>query len=202
MTRILGLVLALATLAPAPALAGDLTLRDVIELHRSGMGDDLLIAVIEADGGPIGLSFADIQDLKSDGFSERLIAALVRTGARPAGQGAEGAGPVVHVQQEVTNVVLPTVVLVDPRVAYGTRYDRADARTGARSEWNDDSDHRDGHRPRRRAAQPPPASWVTRQEDGKNVTSSGELRRGVPPAAWVTQREPKVEPKPDAKPKP
>ena len=206
MTRVFGLVLALAWLSPSPALAGDLTLRDVIELHRSGLGEDLLLAVIEADGGPITLTFADIQDLKSDGFSERLIAALVRTGAHSAGRTSEGAAPVVHVQQEVTNVVIPAVVVVDPGATYRTsRYrgepgvadpDDFDGRNGYRN-------GRDAHGARRRPAQPPPAAWVTRQEDGKNVTATGELRRGVPPAAWVTQREPKVERRSDAdKPQP
>ena len=71
--------------------AGDLTLRDVIELHRTGLGEDLLIAVIDADGGPFPLSFADIQDLKSDGLSERVIAALVRTGTRRASTSGAGA---------------------------------------------------------------------------------------------------------------
>ena len=82
MTRIFGILLAALLLTPLSAAAGELTLRDVMELHRTGLGDDLLIAVIEADGGPFRLSFADIQDLKSDGLSERVIAALVRTRAR------------------------------------------------------------------------------------------------------------------------
>jgi len=68
-------------LVPAAVRADDLTLRDVIELRRAGLGEDVLLAVIEADGGAFALSYADIMDLKGEGFSERLIAALVRTGA-------------------------------------------------------------------------------------------------------------------------
>lgn len=201
MTRILASMLALVALSTSPAFAGDLTLRDVIELRRSGLGEDLLIAVIEADGGPIPLSFADIQDLKSDGFSERLIAALVRTSARSAGQTAEGTGPVVHVQQEVTNVVLPAVVVVDPHAVDRRLHGRGDGRT-SKTDDLDRHEGRDGHRRHRPPVQPPPASWVTRQEDGKNVTSTGELRRGVPAATWVTPREPKVDDKAGTKAKP
>lgn len=203
MTRILASMLALVALSTSPAFAGDLTLRDVIELRRSGLGEDLLIAVIEADGGPIALSLADIQDLKSDGFSERLIAALVRTSAREGAQAAEGAAPVVRVQQEITNVVLPAVILVDPHAGDRRMHGRGDGRH-SKTDDLDRQDGRDGHRRHRPPVQPPPASWITRQEDGKNVTSTGELRKGVPAATWVTQREPKAEEKygSTAKPKP
>jgi hypothetical protein len=112
------LVLAL-TVGVATASAGDLTLRDVYELHRTGMGDDLLIALVEADPGPLELSLADIQDLKGAGFSERLIAALVMASRRPTAQ--PPTAPVV-VQQHVyaptyapnfapTFVYAPTVVI-------------------------------------------------------------------------------------------
>ena len=117
MTRIFGFLLAALALAPLSAAAGDLTLRDVMELHRTGLGDDLLIAVIDADGGPFRLSFVDIQDLKSDGLSERVIAALVRTGARQPL--LEDVGPVVEpvaVYQEVVTYVPSLVVVGTPVV--------------------------------------------------------------------------------------
>jgi hypothetical protein len=75
------LVLALAIVA-APALlhAGDLTPRDVVELHRSGLGEEVLLALIEVDGGPFNLTTADVLDLKAEGLPERVIAALIRAG--------------------------------------------------------------------------------------------------------------------------
>jgi hypothetical protein len=171
MTRLLAFLFVALLAAPSPARAGDLTLRDVIELHRTGLGDELLIAVIEADGGPFTLSFADIQDLKSDGLSERVIAALARTRARQAS--FEGAAPpVVHVTQEVVNYI-PIVVVSEPA--------GRDRRHGPSAGPRD-----------RPVPSPPPASWVTRREDGKNVAASGEVRRSKPGAAWVTPRDPQA----------
>lgn len=187
MTRILAIVLASSLLWPSTSSAEDLTLRDVIELHRSGLGDELLIAVIEADGGPFSLSFADIHDLKSDGLSERVITALVRTGARRAVTDAEGAAPVVHVEQEVVNYVVPAVVVVDT-ASVDRRRRQADGDHGS---WS----HRDADGSHNRPSPPPPAMWMTRQEDGKNVTADGKVRRHVPPAAWVTPRDPKPDQK-------
>ncbi|WP_291988885.1 hypothetical protein, partial [Luteitalea sp.] len=46
-------------------------------------------------------------------------------------------------------------------------------------------------RRQREAVTPPAASWVTRRDDGKNVSATGEVRTGRPAAAWVTPRDPK-----------
>jgi hypothetical protein len=175
MTRLIGLLAMALLLAPLPARATDeaLTLRDVIELHRSGLGDDLLIAVIDADAGGVTLSYADIQDLKSDGLSERVIAALVRSGGRrTASAPGDAPAPVVHVTQQVTTwaptVIAPTIVVVPPPASDG-RHERR----------------------QREAATPPAATWVTRRDDGKNVAATGEIRTGRPAATWVTPRDPK-----------
>jgi hypothetical protein len=178
MSRILGWMFAGLLLTPLPAAAGDLTLRDVMELHRSGLGDDLLMAVIDADGGPFRLSFVDIQDLKGDGLSERVIAALVRTGA---GQSInDGAADVtvdaVGVYPEVVAYV-PSIVVVGIPVVPLSR----------------EESHR-GHAPhqvdRPLRSQPPPATWVTRRQDGRNVSASRPARPPAPAATWVTPRDP------------
>ncbi len=65
---------------PALSHAGDLTTRDVVELARSGLGDEVLVALVEVDGGPFDLSPADLLDLKSEGLSDRVLIALVRVG--------------------------------------------------------------------------------------------------------------------------
>jgi hypothetical protein len=194
MTRTFGLLLAALLLPSSIASAEDLTLRDVIELHRSGLGEDLLIAVIDADGGPFSLGFADIQDLKSDGLSERVIAALVRTGSRR--EIAAGQPPVIEVRQDVINYIVPAVIVVDSP--------HADERIGRRTEGDRPGRHlsrEDGRS--RRPAPPPPATWVTQREDGKNVSASEDHRKGVQAATWVTPREPKArDPKPAEKPQP
>jgi len=179
MTRLFGILAVTLLLAPSAARADDLTLRDVIELHRTGLGDDLLIAVIDADGGSFQLSFADIQDLKSDGLSERVIEALVRTGSRRA-ELVEVVTPVVQVTQEVITYV-PSVIVVGTDVHHRHH---PSPETGA-----PDGESRRHGRPRREKT--PPAAWVTRQEDGKNVSASGRDVSSRPSAAWVTPRDAK-----------
>ncbi len=181
MTRaLLFLVVAALLFVPGPARAGDLTLRDVIELHRSGLGDELLIAVIEADGGPFTLDFTDIHDLKREGLGERVITALVRTGSRPDKRGAES--PAVSVEQHVTNVVPGLVVVGSPRAL------APDDHSGHRQRDGHAGDGRDGRR-RSRDNDVPAATWITRREDGRNIDQEQQRRphRGDKPAAtWVT----------------
>ncbi|AMY12785.1 hypothetical protein LuPra_06067 [Luteitalea pratensis] len=177
MTRILGFLLAGLLLTPRSAAAGELTLRDVMELHRTGLGDDLLIAVIDADGGRFRLSFADIQDLKSDGLSERVITALVRTGARqPVLEDVETVVEPVQAYQDAVTY-MPGLVVVGLPVVPELR---DDIRPGHHRRQTDRSHH----------IEPPPATWVTRQEDGKNIPASRDTRSSVPPATWVTPRDP------------
>lgn len=79
----LALVLLCLLARPAPAWAGDLTTRDIVELHHAGLGEEVLLALIDVDGGPFDLSPTALLDLKAEGLPERVIAALVRAGRRP-----------------------------------------------------------------------------------------------------------------------
>ena len=65
------------------ALAGSaeaLTIRDIIELSRAGLGDDVLLALIEVDGSVFATDTATLKQLKTAGVSERVIVAMVRSG--------------------------------------------------------------------------------------------------------------------------
>lgn len=73
-------------MGPAIAHAGELTTRDVVELHRAGLGEEVLLALIQVDGGPFELSPTDALDLKADGLPERIIAALIRAGRSQYGE--------------------------------------------------------------------------------------------------------------------
>jgi hypothetical protein len=57
-----------------------LTVRDVIDLTRAGLGEDVLLALIEVDRGIYAIDPATIKTLKEAGVSERVIVALVRSG--------------------------------------------------------------------------------------------------------------------------
>lgn len=173
MTRIFGVVALVGLLAaPHAASAGELTLRDVIELYRSGLGEDLLVAVIEADGGPIQLSTADVLDLKHAGISDRIITAMLRTARRPVVD-VSGTAPVVTVQQDVTQYA-PTVVVVGSTAGPASPPSRHDRTRRDRDD---------------RVASPvasAPSSWITRHADGQNVSPAGKVDSGKPAAAWVT----------------
>lgn len=171
MTRLLALVTVALLLTARPLFAGDLTVRDVIELHKSGLSDELLIAVIEANGEPFELAVAEILDLRADGLSERVIAAMVRTGSRRSGDRRDAG---VSVQQHVTQVA-PTVVVIDGgSPALPATYD-----------WRPSTFKPEpGQIPPRN----PPATWTTRRSDGRNVTQDREVSSDKPAASWVTPR--------------
>jgi hypothetical protein len=65
------------------ATAEALTIRDVIELTRAGVGEDVLLALIEVDRGIYAIDPATLRKLKEAGVSEKVIIALVRSGRQP-----------------------------------------------------------------------------------------------------------------------
>jgi hypothetical protein len=81
MHRLLPVLLLLLPLSAAPAEA--VTVRDLIELTRAGVGDDVLLALIEVDGGVFAIDTDTLTTLKKAGVSERVIIALVRSGRMP-----------------------------------------------------------------------------------------------------------------------
>jgi hypothetical protein len=72
--------LALLVLLAAPAVASAVSLRDLVELVKAGVGDEVLIALIAADDTRYSLQPADILDLKRSGVSDRVIVALLKNG--------------------------------------------------------------------------------------------------------------------------
>ena len=56
------------------------TLRDIVELTKAGLGDEVLLALIDVDGGVFDIDAATLKSLKAAGVSERVIVALVRSG--------------------------------------------------------------------------------------------------------------------------
>jgi len=63
-----------------PARADALTVRDVVELTRAGLGEEVLLALIEVDRSVFPIDAATLKELKVNGVSERVIAAMVRSG--------------------------------------------------------------------------------------------------------------------------
>ena len=77
MRRLLAvIVLVLLPIARAEAV----TLRDIVDLTRAGLGDEVLLALIEVDGSVFKIDTATLTMLKREGVSERVILAMVRSG--------------------------------------------------------------------------------------------------------------------------
>jgi hypothetical protein len=74
----LRVVLVLTTLL-IPVSAGAVTVRDIIELTRAGLSDDVLIAVIEADRTVFTLDKDQILELKAAGVSKKVLLKMLRT---------------------------------------------------------------------------------------------------------------------------
>jgi hypothetical protein len=88
-----------------------LTIRDVIELSKAGLGEEVLLAVIEVDGGVFSVDTATIKSLKDAGVTERVIVALVRSGRDRAMQEP----PPVPVVVEDPPPPRPQVVVIEHR---------------------------------------------------------------------------------------
>jgi hypothetical protein len=103
-------LIAIAILGLAPR-AEALTIRDIIELSRSGLGEDVLLALIEVDRGIYGIDTDTLKSLKAAGVPEKVIVALVRSGReRPVAEPAPVAPPVVE-----ESAPPPQVVVIEHR---------------------------------------------------------------------------------------
>ena len=81
------IVIALLLILPlVPASAEAVSIRDIIELTKAGLGDNVLLALIEVDGGVFNIDPETLTKLKTAGVSEPVIVALVRSGRMPPPQ--------------------------------------------------------------------------------------------------------------------
>jgi len=82
MRRCLLILLPLLLLTPIRADA--LSVRDILELSRAGLGDDVLLALIEVDPSVFPIDAATVKSLKAAGVSERVIVAMIHSARTPA----------------------------------------------------------------------------------------------------------------------
>jgi hypothetical protein len=129
MRRITATVLvAIAVMAVAPSAEAQ-TAKDIIELSRAGLGEEVLLALIDVNGYVYTIDNATLKQLKQAGVSDRVIAEMVRKGRErlpvpepqppmdpPIEQSAPPPQVVVieHHTQEVREVLVPVYVAVAP----------------------------------------------------------------------------------------
>lgn len=102
------LVFALCVLLVAAAPARAVTIRDIIDLTKAGLGDEVLLALIEVDGGVFPVDPQTLTRLKEAGVSEQVIVALVRSGRAPAAvQPVEAAQMAVQPPEPVAAAQVP-----------------------------------------------------------------------------------------------
>ena len=107
-----------------PVSAHAVTVRDIIELSKAGLSDDILIAVIEADRTVFTLDKDQILELKKAGVSDLVILKMLRSRTEheprtetavadvqppPPDAGAIGAEPAIP--PPAVTVVVPQVVV-------------------------------------------------------------------------------------------
>lgn len=82
--------LAFLTIAALTAGRADaVTIRDLIELSKAGLSDQVLLALIEVDRGVFAIDTPTVKQLKDAGVSEAVIVALIRSGRTPRAQEPE-----------------------------------------------------------------------------------------------------------------
>ena len=74
---LIALCFTLGIAAPAHAVS----LHDLIDLSRSGLSDDILIALVESERSVFHLTAEDLKQLKAQGLSDRLLLHLLQTPA-------------------------------------------------------------------------------------------------------------------------
>jgi hypothetical protein len=96
----------LAVIALAAARAEAVTIRDVIELSKAGLSDQVLLALIEVDRGVFRIDPATVKQLKDAGVSEAVIVALIRSGRTPPPEPEPASQPSFPAPQ-------PEVIVID-----------------------------------------------------------------------------------------
>ena len=91
------------------ARADALTIRDVVELTRAGLGDEVLLALIEVDPSVFPIDTETLKYLKEAGVSQRVIVAMVRSARTPPPPVA----PEPFITQVAPQAPEPQVVVID-----------------------------------------------------------------------------------------
>jgi hypothetical protein len=105
----------LAFVLVAPLFVGRadaITVRDVIELTKAGLSDEVLLALIESDRNVFTLDAATMRALKEAGVTDRVMLALIHNGRTPAA-GPVDPAPQPAVAPQAQAEPEPRVIVID-----------------------------------------------------------------------------------------
>jgi hypothetical protein len=104
-------VFALITAVALAGRAEAVTIRDLIELSKAGLSDDVLLALIEVDRRVFSIDTATLKQLKEAGVSDQVIVALIKSGRqRPEPVAAPAPDPAPLPRERE-----PEVIVIDHR---------------------------------------------------------------------------------------
>lgn len=94
--------------------ADAVTVRDLIELSRAGLSDQILIALIDADHSVFTLDTSMLKQLKQAGVSDAVILAMIRTASPPPEPAPEPQPPLPSSPASPVNDVPPPAPVYVP----------------------------------------------------------------------------------------
>ncbi len=77
------LVMVVAVLTASAVRAEAITLREIVELTKAGLSDEVLLALIEVDQRVFSIDSETVKSLQDAGVSPRVIVAIVKSGRMP-----------------------------------------------------------------------------------------------------------------------
>ena len=78
------LVMVVAVLIASAVRAEAITLREIVELTKAGLSEEVLLALIEVDQRVFSIDSDTLKSLQDAGVSPRVIVAIVKSGRTPA----------------------------------------------------------------------------------------------------------------------
>lgn len=114
------LVMVVAVLIASAVRAEAITLREIVELTKAGLSEEVLLALIEVDQRVFSIDSETLKSLQDAGVSPRVIVAIVKSGRMPA---AEPVVPERVVTERVVEVdradpPAPQIVVIDRPVVH------------------------------------------------------------------------------------
>jgi len=110
------LLIAVAILTAVSAARADaLTVRDVVELSKAGVSDQILLALIDVDHRVYTLDAAAVKELKQSGVSDAVVLAMIHAGRTPEPTPAAAVDDAAVEQPSETGAPAPQpqVVVID-----------------------------------------------------------------------------------------